>query len=125
MTDTPVTPAVALSLGYTRSDYRMGRLKSGGDVPLKVDQKFSLEEWQAGVAVSKRWKKFEPSAGLRMMRQVATLWDLSTAEKVQGSRDGVSPYAGLRWEFLPREAIMIEAYGVDEVGFSAGLAIGF
>jgi hypothetical protein len=125
MTNTPVTPAVGVTVDYKRSDYRLGRLKSGGDAPLRVDQKFSLEEWQAGVVVSKRWKKFEPAAGLRLMRQTSTLWDLSTAEKVRGTRNGVSPYANLRWEFLPRESVVLEVSGVDETVFALGLAIGF
>lgn len=125
MTNTPVTPAVAVSLGYTRSDYKMGRLKSGGNAPLRVDQKFSLEEWQAGVAVSRRWKKWEPSAGLRFLRHTSTLWDLSAAEKVKGTRNGISPYANLRWEFLPKESLVLEVSGVDEIVLAAGLAIGF
>ncbi len=125
MTDTPVSPAVGLWVDYRRSDYRIGRLRSGGSAPLKVDQKFCLEEWQAGIALSKRWKKFEPTAGIRLLRQTSTLWDLSSAEKVSGVRNGVSPYANLRWEFLPRESLMVEVSGVDEVSLAAGLAIGF
>jgi hypothetical protein len=124
ISDTPVTPAVALLLGYSRSDYRMERLRSGG-APVAVSQRFSLEEVQGSVAASKRWKRFEPYGGLRFFRQSVVLYDSALAERVRGGREGWSPYAGLRWEFLPRESLVLEVAGADETLFAAGLSIGF
>lgn len=125
LSDTPVTPAVGLSLGYNRADYAMRRLRSSGLAPVPVDQRFSLETWQVGVSASNRWKWIEPYAGLRLFRQAAALRDNATAERVRGTRDGFSPYGGLKIEFFPREALVIEVAGVDETLLSAGLAVGF
>ncbi len=125
LNNTPVSPALALSLGYMRSDYGMTRLVSGANAPVSVDQEFVLEEWQAGLSASKRWKVLEPYAGVRFFRQSSLLRDNATAERVRGTRDGFSPYGGLRWEFLPREALTLEAAGVDEVVVAAGVSIGF
>lgn len=121
----PVTPAVSLSLGYTWSDYALRRLKSGGDAPVAVDQRFTLTEWQGALSASKRWKTLDPYAGLRFFRQEATLFDHASAERVRGKRDGYSPFLGLRWEFLPKESLVIEASAADEVVLSAGLSVGF
>jgi hypothetical protein len=123
--DTPVSPAIGVSLGYTRSDYGLRRLRSGGNAPVAVDQDFSLEEWQGAASVSNRWGRFEPYAGLRFMRQTATLRDNVSADRVRGHRDGISPYAGLRFEFFPREALVLEAAFLDETVLAAGVAIGF
>jgi hypothetical protein len=112
-------------LGYTRSQYKMGRLKSGGDSPVSIDQQFTMEEWQFATTASKRLGKFEPYGGLKIFRQTAILQDNTTAEKVRGTRDGWSPYLGARFEFFPREMLVVEVYGVDEVGFAVGLALGF
>lgn len=125
LSNTPVSPALALSFGYTRSDYGMTRLVSGANAPVSVDQEFVLEEWQAGLSASKRWRALEPYAGLRFFRQSSSLRDNATAERVRGTRDGFSPYGGLKWEFLPREALTLEAAGVDEVVVAAGVSIGF
>jgi len=125
LTDTLVTPAVLVSLGYLRSDYDIRRLRSGGSAPVAVSQDFTLEEWQGSVSVSKRWKKLDPYAGLRFFRQNSRLFDTVTAERVRGSRDGFSPYAGLRFEFLGRESVVLEAAFADETVLAAGLAVGF
>lgn len=125
MSDTPVTPAVALSLGFSGSEYNLTRLESGAAAPAAVNQKFSLREWQGGATVSKRWKRFEPYGGMRFFRQQSVLSDSVSADEVSGVRTGFSPFAGFRWEFLPREMLTFEAAGVDERLLAAGLSIGF
>jgi hypothetical protein len=124
VSNSPVTPAVALDLGYARSDYRLDRFQAGGSVSA-VDQRFALEEWQFGVSASYRWRRLEPFGGLRFFRQTSILRDAATAETVRGDRDGFSPYAGLKLEFLPRESLVVEVSGADETLVAAGLAVGF
>jgi hypothetical protein len=125
MTDTLVTPAVSVGLSYSRSDYRMGRLKSGFNAPVSISQHFSLEEYQTEVRVSKRWKRWEPTIGLNVFRQKAFLIDRESAERVQGYRDGLSPFVNLIWEIFPREFIVVEVSGLDEMRFAAGLSVRF
>lgn len=124
VSNSPVTPAVALNAGYARSDYRMDRLQSAGST-VPVEQRFSLEEWQAGISASYRWKRLEPFGGLRFFRQTSVLRDASTAESVRGDRDGFSPFLGLKFEFLPRESLVVEVSAADETLVALGLAVGF
>jgi hypothetical protein len=124
VSNSPVTPALALGAGYARSDYRIDRLQSGGAVSA-VDQRFVLEEWQAGLTASWRWQRLEPYGGLRFFRQTSVLRDASTAESVRGDRDGFSPFLGLKLEFLPRESLVIEVSAMDETLVALGLAVGF
>jgi hypothetical protein len=123
--DTLVTPGVSVEASYARSQYSMKRLQSGANAWVSVDQLFALDEIQAAVAVSNRWGRLEPSAGLRFFRQTSRLHDRPSAARVKGSRDGYSPFVGLRWEFLPRESLVLEATGADEVLWAAGLSVGF
>ncbi|HRY29481.1 MAG TPA: hypothetical protein P5079_05510, partial [Elusimicrobiota bacterium] len=125
MPDSPVTPALAVSLGYTRADYSMARLKSGSAEPVPVNQRFSLEEWQGAVCVSNRWGRVEPYGGLRMMRHRSTLKDLDAAESVSGVRVGLAPYGGVKFEIFSREALVLEVSGLDETAVTAGIAVGF
>ena len=125
VSDTPVNPAVALSLGYARSDYNLERLQSGSSAPVAVNQRFTLEEEQIALSVSHRWKRLEPYGGLKIFRQAGSLYDKNAADRVQGRRDGWSPYAGLRIEFFPREALVLEAFGADERGAALGVSLGF
>ena len=89
------------------------RRRVPGAPPAAVDQDFSLVEWQVSLQAGNRFGRWEPSAGVRVFRQFSTLHDGSSGERVSGRRDGVSPFAGLRFSLLPGESIIIEVAALN------------
>ena len=86
---------------------------------------YQEEEIQGALNFSRRWKTFEPYAGLKILRTIATMVDQSTKGKIKGSNDGVSPFVGIQWDLADRESIVLEGSFADEESFSASMKVQF
>jgi len=121
----PVTPAVSIEFGYTQSIYDFDRFQSGSDAASKVDYKFMIDEIQAALTVSKRFKRVEPYGGLKLIRQTTTLRDNVTLENAKGVSDVYAPFLGVQWQLFQKEKLNLEASIGDETLIAFGLNIGF
>ena len=122
--DTPVSVATALEISYTSTNLGLDAFKSGG-VTQAVDDRLEQDEFQGAVNISKRFGTLQPYGGLKLLRVNSRLKDRQTREKISGSEDLVSPFAGLQWEVFPKEYLTVEGSWLDEKMASAGLKINF
>jgi hypothetical protein len=121
---TMVSAAIAIDLSYTQTQVRLDRFQAGTLVT-SADEKFRQDEFQAAVNVSKRWKNIEPYGGLKILRVVSSLRDQGTKERVSGTVDAVSPFAGIKLDVFDRESLFVEGSLVGEKAISAGFGLQF
>lgn len=121
---TLVSSAINFDFGYTQTLIDLTRFESNSIVS-GISEKFSQDEYQAALSVSKRWGMWEPYGGAKVFRVVSHLQDNSTQEKIKGHVDGISPFVGLKIEVFDREYIVIEGSFVDEESLNAGMSVRF
>lgn len=114
-----VSAAIAIDLSYANTTATLDRFQSNG-VVAAASQRFTQDEYQGAVNVSRRWGQWEPYGGVKVMRLVTTLSDRNTKQRIRGHKDTVSPFLGLKWEVFPREAIVIEGSFLGEESVQAG-----
>ncbi len=125
-----ISPASIVSMGitwqldYSRSKVDLDRFQSPG-ILTSSNISYQEEEIQGALNFSRRWKTFEPYAGLKILRTIATMVDQSTKGKIKGSNDGVSPFVGIQWDLADRESIVLEGSFADEESFSASMKVQF
>jgi hypothetical protein len=130
--DTLVTPAIALDLSLTRSDYNFNRRFPGGTpgVSGDINQRLVLMTYQFGVESShlfvldEHWK-LEPYGGIKWMRVEADLKDLIDGSHAGGKQDTVSPFLGLRVPIEDHETFFAEASFVNGYQYGGGLELRF
>lgn len=130
--DTVVTPAIALDLSLTRSQYNFNRLTpvSGPAPGANVNQRLELMTYQFAVETShlftldEHWK-LEPYGGLKWTRVQADLKDLVDGSHAGGKQDTVTPFLGLRMPVGEKEAFFAEASFLDGRHYGAGLELRF
>ena len=130
--DTLVTPAIALDMAVTRSQYFFNRRFPGGTpgVSGNINQRLDLTEYQIAVESSHLFTineifKLEPYGGVRWTKLRADLKDLVTGNHAGGYKDSVRPFFGLRLPFYEHEAFFAEASFVDGTQYATGLEIRF
>ncbi len=119
-----VSPAVTMDASWTQRLVTLDRFQAPGVVQ-SVDDRFQQDEIQLALNISKRWKKVEPFAGLKVSRVISTLKDQTTKSSLRGVEDGVSPFVGIALEFFDAETLMLEASFLDEESINAGLNVRF
>lgn len=130
--DTIVTPAIALDLSLTQSNYNFNRRFPGGTpgVSGNIDQRLILMTYQFAVEAShlftldEHWK-LEPYGGIKWTRVEADLKDLVDGAHAGGKQDTASPFLGLRVPAGGHEAFFAEASFVDGYHYGAGLELRF
>jgi hypothetical protein len=119
-----VSTAISWQLQFTQRLVDLDRLQ-GGPVVYASDERFRQDEFQGSVNFSRRWKMWEPYAGLKIMRVTSRLQDNATKERVSGSKNGVSPFVGLQVGVAEKESLVIEGSFVDEKSLTAGIKLQF
>lgn len=130
--DTIVTPAIALDLSLTQSNYNFNRRFPGGTPGASgnIDHRLILMTYQFAVEAShlftldEHWK-LEPYGGIKWTRVEADLKDLVDGAHAGGKQDTASPFLGLRVPAGDHEAFFAEASFVDGYHYGAGLELRF
>ncbi len=124
MPQTSVSVGIALDLTYLHKKVDFDRLSSNGVVS-PLDERLKQDEFQGAVNFSKRWKQLEPYGGLKLNYVQTEIFDRATLTRSHGNSDDWSPFVGLKWEFFPKESLIVEGSFADEESFSAGVNIQF
>jgi hypothetical protein len=126
------TPAIALDLSATRSQYNFNRRNPSGasTVSTNITQRLELMTYQFAVEASHLFTvdqnfKFEPYGGVKWTRVQADLKDLGDGSHAGGQQDTASPFLGLRVPVEDHEAFFAEASFVDGYHYGAGLELRF
>lgn len=119
-----VSTAISWDLNYTQTRAHLDRLQGGTNV-FPVSERLEQEEFQAAVNFSKRWKRIEPYAGVKVNTVKTTLKDPGTKAEVSGRTEGVSPFVGLEVALAEHEFLTVEASFVDQKSVAAGINIQF
>lgn len=119
-----VSTAISWDLGYTQTDVSADRFE-GGPVVYAVNEQWRQEEYQGSLDFSRRWKAWEPFAGIKLTHVVNRLMDGSTKRTIGGTNDGISPFIGLQWMVADKESLVVEGSFLDEKSLTAGFKVQF
>ncbi|PCI36764.1 MAG: hypothetical protein COB53_08475 [Elusimicrobia bacterium] len=131
MSETIVTPAVALDAGISMERYFFNRLApviAAGDE--SIDERLDLQRIQIAIEASKRFKisdavTLEPYGGLKWIRTQSWIKDLASGGRRGGVHNTASPFVGLSAPIFGNEGFFAEASFVDGIRYALGLTIGF
>lgn len=133
--DTLVSPAVTVDLGITQwsADFnKFSNLGLPAGITINANSGIDATEIQGAVMVSKKLLMFDPYAGLRAMSTKVkwqTTVDIGSQtfvdKELEGDGDGVSPFVGVKFTFLPLVSVVVEGSFVQETNISAGVRVGF
>ena len=126
------TPAIALDLSMTRSQYDFNRRNTMGasSVSASIAQRLVLMTYQFAVEASHLFTvdqnlKCEPYGGVKWTRVQADMKDRGDGSHAGGQQDTVSPFLGLRIPVEDHEAFFAEASFIDGYHYGAGLELRF
>lgn len=123
--DTIVTPALAAGIGVNYSSYDLDNFRSGDGQKQKISNKAELCEIQAQVVISKKFSRFEPYGGMKVLRTYTALTDKESFNKVSGIKDTAGIFAGTRYRVYPKESIIFEISSLSETNITLGWNVEF
>ncbi|MFH1282454.1 MAG: hypothetical protein ABII27_02175 [bacterium] len=126
--DTVVTPAISIDIGVTHFTTDLKRLESPSFIgEQKINHEIESLEWQGVFYISKKFFALEPYGGVKLIINDLKWKDNNpdATETIDGDNQGVSPFLGVRFNFLPLIGLTIEGSLVAEKALSVGLTIGF
>jgi hypothetical protein len=117
LADTIVTPAFALDFGFDYSLYNLAVLKPEGGALTGVSDKLELTQFQAAAVISKKYSKFEPYGGIKVLRNYVSLTDRLSLDKIYGYKDNAGIYLGVKASLYESESLVIEGnfFGEESV----------
>jgi hypothetical protein len=121
--DTPVTPAIAWTVGVDRTEVELDELL--GDTADRVNLKSDQVRWWGAVRIGKRWKWALPYAGLEVERMSTRLSDQDSVARVGGRKDGALPLVGLSLLPSTQENFLVEASFGQGTSVTASATISF
>ncbi len=123
--DTIVTPAIAVELNATVSDYKLDGFKPGNGADTVVSDELSLAQLEAALIISKKYRMLEPYGALKISHNQSSLWDNESTAKIDGSTDTVGLVAGVKIRVFQKESLVFEGGFIDENYVSAAWNIEF
>jgi hypothetical protein len=125
MPDTIVTPAVSVDLGGEYLECGLQRFQQGNAAATVVSDRVVQTEVQASVIASKKYKVFEPYAGLKVSDEGLSLLNKASVNSVSGTKNLVSLFAGCKVAMAGKDGLIIEASFIGQTAFTAGWNIEF
>ncbi|PIP81435.1 MAG: hypothetical protein COR54_20035 [Elusimicrobia bacterium CG22_combo_CG10-13_8_21_14_all_63_91] len=127
MSESLVTPAIAIDAGVSLESYRFSRSNSAR---ASIAERLELLRTYVAVEGSKRFDfdeniTLEPYGGVKWLRTRATIKDLNSTDRQSGNQDTVSPFVGLSLPVFGREGFFAEASFVNGIHYGFGLNIAF
>ena len=123
--ETIVTPGILMDFGFTTSENNIQKFSVDGVFAGIVDSKLTTQETQAAFVLSKKIKNIEPFGGIKVRRDYLKFIDLSSLEYLDGYKDTVDVFLGLKIQIYHYESVMLEANFIGETSVALGLGIGF
>jgi len=121
---TPVSTAFSFDLGYTRTDLTLDKFQSNGQTEAS-DIHWSQDEFQLAFMGSRRIKRVEPYAGIKIARLYSALTGNDTKGRLKGQVDEASALVGAKIEMFDREYVTVEGSWFDEKSLHAGFNLSF
>ncbi len=127
MSESLVTPAIALDAGFSFERYILNRSNGG---LATIDERLELFRTQIAVEGSKRFEiddniTLEPYGGLKWLRTRAVIKDLIVGDRQSGVQNTLTPFVGLSLPLFKSEGFFVEADFVNGIHYAAGLTVGF
>lgn len=122
--ETPVTPAVALTLALSRTAVEFNAMRQAGTLQA-VEQRLTLDRFEAALAGSKRFGKIEPYGGLVWSKVRSKLKDLAAGGRNGADRDQTRVVLGTRVAVFAQEALVVEARIAGGLTWQAGWEVRF